>query len=207
MKASVLQAFPEFTERFEGRCPWMYLDIKGLVTTGIGNLIDPEPEALRLSWMNPDGSYATLDQIAKEWSAVKSHQEMRARGGYAFASITSLRLSDVGIADLVDQHLKVDESYLAKRFQGFHDWPADAQMGILSMAWAMGPAFQFPLFEKAADAGDFMTCATECRISTVGNPGVVPRNAANTTLFKNAAYVLAKGWDADALWWPAVLGA
>ena len=36
MHSSVQAIFPEFSKRFEGYVHWMYLDIKGLVTTGVG---------------------------------------------------------------------------------------------------------------------------------------------------------------------------
>ena len=47
MRPSVFAAFPGFITRFEGRLPFMYLDTKGLVTTGVGNLIDPLVPASR----------------------------------------------------------------------------------------------------------------------------------------------------------------
>ena len=42
MHASVRDYFIEFNEPIENRVPYMYLDIKGLVTIGIGNLFDVE---------------------------------------------------------------------------------------------------------------------------------------------------------------------
>ena len=58
MRGAVRAAVLEFTARFEGSLPFMYLDFhhKGdgtldpLVTTGRGNLIDPLGAALRLPW-------------------------------------------------------------------------------------------------------------------------------------------------------------
>jgi GH24 family phage-related lysozyme (muramidase) len=41
MFSSVQSAFRSFTEQFEGCVSFMYLDVKGLVTVGIGNLVDP----------------------------------------------------------------------------------------------------------------------------------------------------------------------
>ena len=61
------------------------------------------------------------------------------------------------------------------------------------MAWAMGPAGPgaFPTFRAACQKLDFKTAAAECKMNEAGNPGLVPRNQANVTLFSNAAIVLA----------------
>ena len=40
MRESVRRGFIGFSAPFEGRLHYMYLDVKGLVTTGVGNLID-----------------------------------------------------------------------------------------------------------------------------------------------------------------------
>lgn len=72
----------------------MYLDVRGLVTTGIGNLIDPKEVALPLPWLK-EGEPATADEISAEWDFVKSDPDGRSqRGGGSFESITSLRLKD-----------------------------------------------------------------------------------------------------------------
>ena len=41
MRASVKNQFRTFNAPLEGVVKYMYLDIKGLVTIGVGNLIDP----------------------------------------------------------------------------------------------------------------------------------------------------------------------
>jgi len=49
----------------------------------------------------------------------------------------------------------------------------------------------WPRFCTACQQQDFDSAAMQCSINTVNNPGVVPRNAHNQRLFKNAAAVLA----------------
>lgn len=202
----VLDAFQAFTARFEGTCSWLYLDVKGLVTTGVGNLVDPMPAALDLPWRRQDGSLAAPSEVEEAWQVVKHATAMQRLGGFAFARLTTLRLDEAGIAALVRQRLTVDDQYLARRFASadYADWPADAQLGILSMAWAMGPAFQFPLFAAAVERQDFAAAAKQCGIDTAGNSGVAPRNAANVRCFENAAAVIANGWDREQLWYPVV---
>ena len=96
-------------------------------------------------------------------------------------------------------------------FQSFDTWPADAQLALLSMAWAMGPGGPggFPHFRAGCQALDFKTAAAQCQMNAAGNPGLVPRNQANVTLFSNAAIVLAgeaKGsFQRPTLYYPRVL--
>jgi hypothetical protein len=98
--------------------------------------------------------------------------------------------------------LAANETYLRQRYPAYDDWPADAQLGLLSMSWAMGPGFKFPAFDAAVTDLDFARAATVCSINSTNNPGVVPRNAANKQLFGNAAAVGAWALDPDVLWYP-----
>ena len=200
MKQSVFNTFPSFSTRFEGRLNFMYLDIKGLVTTGIGNLIDPFSLAQNLPWQSKSdpGRAATPDEIAAEWNFVKSDPEGRSRrGGGTFAAVTTLELSDSAVDDLVRKKLASMENVLANRqeFASFQSWPADAQLGLLSMAWAMGPAFRFPNFQAACARQDFRTAADQCHMADENNPGLRPRNAANKQLFLSAADALEGNLD------------
>ena len=81
MRKSVEEAWIGFSTRFEGRIQWMYLDILGLVTTGIGNLIDPKPAALSLPWRHV-GTYerATVGEISVEWDMMKSRKGLAQTG-------------------------------------------------------------------------------------------------------------------------------
>ncbi len=102
-----------------------------------------------------------------------------------------------------------NENYLKRQepFSAFDNWPADAQMALLSMAWAMGPAGpgNFPRFSAACENLDFNGAARECEMDATGNPGLVPRNLANKTLLSNAAVVRDQGLDASVLYYPTKL--
>jgi len=204
VRAAVRDAFVGFTEPFEGRVAWMYLDVRGLVTTGIGNLIDPVAAALALPWQRPDGSRATLNQIQDEWIAVKGRTDMAKRGGGAYAAITSLRLSDAAIDALVSARLDRMVQVLEAAHPCFASLPADAQLAIVSMSWAMGPAFHFPRFWAAVTAGDYKTAAAECTINPqVGT--IIRRNDANRRLLISAGEAVRLGLDPDFLHWPSPL--
>lgn len=203
MHPIVKAVFSNFTAQFEGSVDHMYLDVLGLVTVARGNLIDPITMALGLPFER-NGVRVSRDEIAAEWRTVKARQDLARVGARSFRSITSLRLSTKGIDDLVISKLLETESYLRKRFPEYDSWPADAQLGILSMAWAMGPGFKFKTFEAAVLKKDFVTAAANCKMNETGNPGLKPRNVANQLLFLNAARVIAspEAYDSSTLYWP-----
>lgn len=203
MRASVRERFVWFTSRYEGVVPWMYLDVKGLVTTAIGNLIDPIQYALALPFVRADGSPASKDEIAAEWSRVKSHPTAAMQGHRVLKDVTSLRLTEDGIAKVVGAKLDQNWTHLRGRFPEIAEWPADAQLATLSMAWACGPAFRFPMLEASLRSQNFAMAAIECKMSTTGNPGIVPRNVANKILYRNAHVVKQFDvYDPETLYYP-----
>lgn len=215
MHFSVRNYFIEFNEPFEGRINYMYLDIKGLVTIGIGNLFDVEKaentvalkrvmdELAALPFVYKEkhpnaGKLATRTEIEAEWKRVKDKQDLAKKGAKAFKDIkiTTLKLEDNAIDQLLFTKLNKMERELKNipAFRQFEQWPADAQLALLSMAWATGvPKIrqQWVRLQKACEKQDFDDATRRCGILSVGNPGVIPRNRANRDLFKNAAAVIA----------------
>jgi hypothetical protein len=225
---SVLDKYLDFTQPLEGVIQWMYLDVKGLVTTGIGNLIDggkegadPKPGddkgALALPWVNrKTKKKATKEEIAAEWQMIKGKTELAKTGASnpksGAVAFATLELAMDDIEDLVAKKLESNGVELAKHFPGFKDFPADAQLGLLSMAWALGGAFAkgYPTFAKAVnkktgkDADpDWAAAGKDCAMSEKGNPGVKPRNVADRLCFANALAVDADDdVDNSTLVWP-----
>ena len=213
MYDSVRVAFRGFNEPFEGVVHWMYLDVRGLVTIGVGNLIDPLEVALALPFhsLTAPGTTATETQISEEWRRIKGDPTLSTRGYKACESLTQLRLDDNAVNALIASRLAGNEASLKKKlaFAHFDTWPADAQLGLLSMAWALGPGgpSSFPRFAAACRELDFVTAAGECTISEQGNPGVAPRNRANRILFRNAAVIrTGAGYDPARMYYPSSFG-
>ncbi len=203
MKQSVRESFLNFTSPLEGVVPWMYLDVKGLVTTAIGNLIDPVSAAVVLPFVHPGGAPASGAEIEAAWRAVKGHKELAQQGHRPAARVSNLRLTDEGVERVVFRKLDEFDAYLTRRFPGYQDWPADAQLATLSMSWACGPAFHFMALEASLKRSDFATAAEQCHINDVGNPGLKPRNILNRQLYLNAAKVRDWRLDPESLVWPA----
>lgn len=204
MRESVLNAFVSFSEPLEGAVPYLYVDVKGLVTIAIGVLVDPIDYAVPLPLLRADGTPATASEIVAEWNRVKSDPTLAKLGHLAAAKVTRLRLSADGLKAVTRRKLDQVDAQLAKRFPAWAEWPADAQLAILSLAWACGAAFRFPKLEAALLAGDFRTAAKEVKIADDGGT-VRLRNAANVMLLRNAAIVAESALDPSALYYPTDL--
>ncbi len=208
LQQSVLDAWHPFSEPLEGRVGHMYLDILGLVSCGVGILIDPIELAVRLPWKKQDGSPATEHEISEAWQRLKSRQELARRHvSHAFA-VTGLLLSDEDIDTVVAKKLAQNAEFVRERhFPELATFPADAQLAIMSMAWAMGPGFpgKFPHFTKAVLSGNWAGAQADCTIREEGNPGVVPRNRANRICFANAEIGSRLGVSRQVLGWPNVM--
>jgi hypothetical protein len=211
MYASVRVAFAAFTAQFEAPRDFMYLDVKGLVTIGYGNLIDPVALAQALPFVqksNPNNP-ATPAEVEAEWSAVKLRSDLRLRGSAAYASITSLRVSEAALNRLTAERLTSFEQTLKRTFGSFETWPADAQLGLLSMAWVLGPAFSggWPQFTRACVDRRWDDASMQCHMDDTGTPELAPRNLADAVLFANAAQIEAGGMPLDQICFPRNLAA
>jgi len=183
----VLEHWIRHTERYEGRIPWMYLDIRGLVTSGAGVLVDPVELAMRLP-LRLDGRQASPSEIASEWRALKGRPSLAQQGAAAAGRIARLRLTGPDLDALTWTRLDSTVAALCRRWPGLPSWPWQSQLAVCSWAWAVGALAQgWPRFEAALHARDWATAAAECRIRDADNPGVTPRNAENRRLFLAAA--------------------
>ena len=216
MQPSVTPAFLAMNAVIEGALPWMYADRKNLITCGIGNLIDPCPRALSLPWhhlagergqedatrpFNFQGPLATPAEIQAAWNTVKQANAT----GWASArqgTLTDLRLDEEGVMSLVHSALTTDESVLKLHLTTWANCPADAQLALLSMSYAMGCGFVvqgslnfFPKLTHAVSLLDFTTAAAECAMSPSTDSALRRRNNVNRELFLHAADVMKNGAD------------
>ncbi|MER7949662.1 peptidoglycan-binding domain-containing protein [Streptomyces sp. NPDC096079] len=212
MHQSVRDYWISFNDPLEGRVDFMYLDTKGYVSTGIGNKIDetardnsaPTEEeraaslaaAFRLAWrVNGGDTEARPDEITNEWDTVKAHLELAPAGHLAFQPpLTSLHVTDEEIDRHVFEKLDEMEGVLVSRpeFGDFGSWPANAQLATLSMCWALGPMFDFPMFRGYVAQRDWAGAAGECHFTPdVGT--IVTRNHLDRAHFQLAGTVEGQG--------------
>jgi hypothetical protein len=233
MRQVIKDTFFDFSAQREGFTPFMYADTLNLVTTGIGNLIDNGARngfdisenamapAMSLPWKikgagwtskNPvTAGDASREEIRESWIRTKLREQenpgFNKRGGFAYAGFQPLTLDLEGLKQLFNKTLTRFDSTLAQKYPGYETWPADAQMATLSMAWAMGPAFNFPAFKAAVDRLDFRKAAELSFFK--GGGGTLEnrsgRNRENVIMFTNAADVLKAGADPDRLFFPGTV--
>lgn len=209
MRDVVLKVWHAFSAPMEGEVNHFYADVKGLITIGVGNLVDPVAAAVHLPMRRPDGTLAGRDEIIADWARVKNDPDAARLGHRRAAVLTRLHIDRVDLQALVETKLRTNDAVLANRFKQWEEWPADAQLATHSMAWACGPYFprSWPLLSQALDAQDWQAASNNCRMNETGNPGLKPRNLINRMLYRNAAIVVASdftepGLDPAALYWP-----
>ena len=216
MHASAQAAWQAFITNDEGNIPYMYLDKKMLVTVGIGNLIDPLSQALTLPFQFktnnaagiPASRAATRKEIETEWLSLKNHPTKAAlarMGHTSCAKLTSLELTTAARQRLFDRVTGEHETQLITYFPDFAKWPADAQLGLMAMAWGLGKYFpaKWPKFTSACNKEDFDTAAGESSISTWR----AERNASSVLFFSNAARVVKNpgAYDRTRVYYPTML--
>ncbi len=127
-------ASPEFDaylkelDGWEGRCPWMYLDVPGNVTVGVGHLVT---EAGLAPSIGLTGGDPTAD-----WQAVKSAQPGLA--AKAYESLTACRLSDAAIEALKQSDLATAHTELLATIPDSARWPVPVQIACLDMSFNLG---------------------------------------------------------------------
>lgn len=203
IRQSVRDIWHAFSTPLEGRCYHAYLDTKGLVTTAVGILCNTFVEFAALPWKRSDGTRASRDEMASAFALVQSKQDWAPLGGghRNWLALTSLRLTDEDIDDIVRRKMESNHLLLSRSFGDLDEWPADAQLFLHSWAWAVGPAARYPAMFAALRRGDFIAAAAECTINPqVGT--IRERNRRNVLLLWNAATVVQDKLDPEPVYWP-----
>jgi GH24 family phage-related lysozyme (muramidase) len=207
MHPAVRDTFVTITVPLEGNIATMYRDSLGYVTVGIGNKIDPlGDEGLALPFITRKGGrWATEADIRDEWKAIKAGPV----GANAAATIATLELPEDDRLKLLQDKLGDVEVTIRGQFTGWEQWPADAQLAVLSMAWNFGPAFKrppaaagkgWPDLAAHLDLLDFAWAAQNCEPAV----GSSARSRQNKILFYQAARAHRWGDTPAALFGPTV---
>ena len=213
MQAAALERWDGITQPLEGRVLWMYVDSKGYVTTGDGNLIDSPAAAARLPWKHADGSPASYAEVERDWNAIKaSGLEGFGGGSREQAAVTTLRLTDKDVNALVASKIAENETVLRRRWPGYDKSPAEAQLALNLWAWAVGPNAGYPRMFAALSSEAYSTAGREAlvnpQVGTIGVPQpwapkrVRNRNTIIRELFDNADAVARAGGARTAVVWP-----
>ncbi len=198
--------FLEFTEALEGGVPWLYADIRNLITIAYGNLVDPLSAALTLPLMHAGGIPASKSEITAAWLAVKGDPKAAGYGHQYAKKLTTLRLTGEGMASFALAKYDSNDRTLRARCSNWDTLPATARLALHSLAWACGANAHFPRLFSDVNARDFDGAAVEIHMNEytpegIKNAGLVPRNVANKILMRNAQRVDAFKLDPDLLEW------
>jgi len=197
----------DFNQDIEGVFACPYLDIRGYVTTAMGCIIEPIELALVLPWKIGERD-ATREEIINDWTAINGRPALSTWAAKNQAVLTSIRLRSETIQELVTRRLRANYYYLrAHLMPQIDEFPADAQLGILSEAWAIGAAFDRakpprPSLIAACNARDWIAAEAHARLREDNNAGVVERNARQKICFSNAQLTQARALDPSWCWWP-----
>lgn len=206
----------EFLKEHEALVLCMYLDILGLMTTGIGDLIDTktsdfasaQTEVSKFTWHRvKDNVVATAAEIEAEWKNIKAliaksvHLKMNGKIFETWAKeqnppLVTLQLNEEeylknNFLTKVERFEKSIKRTPNDYFKDFDDFPADAQLGIISIAWGNGEFFAYGgwrNFRELAKAQDWQKIVDDKQYKWQNiNQG---REIATEKLFKNAANVV-----------------
>ena len=215
--------FWSFTEPLEGgiaaNCMFMVDDLQvatgmGITFTGKANRNAGLAMALALEWVfKPDHPKAnqpcTPADITLDYDTVLAKEEL-GRKGSGFLSewmkITNCRITSDGLKRAVRNRIVGNINYIKNLRKGpsignFDSFPADAQLCVASLTWAMGNEFRFPNFCKACREADWVTASKECTLSN--KESTIPRRSAQQQLMMHNAACTALGvGDPDTLHFP-----
>ena len=93
-------------------------------------------------------------------------------------------LTDVSLDNVVMQRLQANEKYISNAFVNWNKFPANVQLMIHSMAWALGAGFEHTWkdFTHCCESFNWVGASEQCHINETNNAGVIPRNVANKKL-------------------------
>lgn len=217
MRPAVLAKWIEFSAGLEGRIYRMYPDVFGYITTGIGFEINSIAKALQFDWqLDSDGSPAPEQVVREDWSALKQRKDLVGKWHTHAAEVTRIHLTDAEIDRQALRRVRINFDYMVvHHFPDLANFPADAQLALMSIGWAYGAGFpgldrfRSRDFEELANAREWLKLLVPdadgdypAKISERNNPGVIERNRRNWLCLLNAQTVDDYGLDADVLHWP-----
>jgi GH24 family phage-related lysozyme (muramidase) len=149
-------------KEFEGCIPWMYRDIAGNVTVGVGLMLSGSDAAQSLPFLTGFRA-ATPQEIAADFTRVNTLPPGHASGFYK--SPSSLELSQQTIDAKLSGVIKNFEIGLRARLPQYDAFPDGIKMALLDMIYNLGPEglFKgFPHFIAAVEAQSWAQAAEDC---------------------------------------------
>jgi len=150
-------------KRFEGVVEWMYLDTRGLVTVGVGEMLPDVARAQSLPFVDSSGQPATPDAILADFKRVSDLAPAHSPDFYRVP--TSLVLPPDAIDTLLMNRVTDFDGQLSERFPAYASFPDPAKLGLLDMIYNLGAAKLFDTFHhfmSSVDNQDWLGAADNC---------------------------------------------
>jgi GH24 family phage-related lysozyme (muramidase) len=151
------------TTVFETSIPWMYLDTRGLVTVGVGQMLPNLAAAQALTFHHPNGVPATPDAIHADFARVRALPA--AQSCQAYRCATSLTLPGASITALLTAATTANDAALRARIPNYDALPTPAKLALLDMAYNLGtPKLlrQYPLLLAAVEGQHWLVASQQC---------------------------------------------
>lgn len=160
---SYLDASLTYLKEFEGVVEWMYLDTRGLVTVGVGEMLSDAASAQSLAFADSSGQPATQDAIQNDYNRVRALEAAQGAGFYRVP--TSLVLPPPAIDTLLRSRVTEFDGQLSSRFPAYAGFPDPAKLGLLDMIYNLGGPKLFGTFHhfmNCIDNQDWPGAAANC---------------------------------------------
>ena len=171
-------------EAHEGCTTWLYCDVRGLVTVGIGNLVASPQACAELPFHLRDGLAATDEAKADAWARVHRAFDKHKSAAY-YKAFSDMRLGVGYVRSLVAHRLETEFlPGIARLCPTFAEFPLPARRALVDMAYNLGVGVlgMFPHMLAACNEWDWAMAADQCHRSTCRES----RNAWTATMFVDA---------------------
>lgn len=187
----IYQDFLALSRQWEGVYTHFYLDHKGFVTIGVGHLVDPIerfPAVMQWPWKFRNDLLRTVrsEDVLDDWRRVQRCKFLAKDGANRAGLVTDLCLHESFVIEQTRKTFDVFVRHLKVHFPHWDQWPWQAQLATVLLAWAVGTNLPevYPKFSAAARRNEWAICAIECRIDPTKTLGVDKRNAKMKALFE-----------------------
>jgi hypothetical protein len=99
----------------------------------------------------------------------------------------------------------IDVGVLQRKYTALDAWPADAQLGLAVLAWALGSGFSLKPFADAVNVLEPDFAAAERAIPMSENPTRISLESIARQCFRNTAVVVRWDLNPNLLYWPCEL--
>ncbi|CAI2312544.1 hypothetical protein CGG83_18400 [Vibrio parahaemolyticus] len=156
-------------EQYEGRVEHMYLDTRGYITVGVGNMLSDVTAATKLPFVHRSTNEpATHEQIKEEFLRVKARPFGESEPASRFKPFTVLKLTESVMNEQIAHHIQSFEKELKVIYgdDAFTSYPDNVKLALFDMIFNLGmPKLKdtYPKFNGHIRNGNYQQAALESK--------------------------------------------